>query len=81
MLAVMKAIYAIAYVEARKSQDFNGVWARDLHGISVWCSNQLSYEDTDVGSWSFVGTKEPVRRECEIIYEISHILNSGCEIK
>ena len=39
--------------EARKIQDFNGVWTRDL-AILVRCSNQLSYEATDVGSWSFV---------------------------
>ena len=63
ILAVMKAIYAIAYIEAWKSQDFNGVWTCDLV-IPVRRSNQLSYEATDVGSWSFVGPKEPVRNEC-----------------
>ena len=46
----MKAIYAIAYKEAWKSQDFNKVWTRDL-AIPVRRSNQLSYEDTDIGSW------------------------------
>ena len=45
--------------------------------IPVQRSNQLSYEDTDVGSWSFVGSKEPVKNECEVIYETFHILN--CE--
>ena len=45
----MNAIYAIAYIEAWKIQDFNGVWTRDLV-ISVWRSNQLSYEATDIGS-------------------------------
>ena len=49
ILAVMNAIYAIAYIEAWKIQDFNGVWTRDLV-ISVWRSNQLSYEATDIGS-------------------------------
>ena len=44
-------------------------------------SNQLSYEATDVGSWSFVGPSEPVGNECEAIYEIFHVLNCGCEIK
>ena len=39
--------------EAWKIQDFNGVWTRDL-AIPVRHSNQLSYEATDVGSWSFV---------------------------
>ena len=37
-------------------------------------SNQLSYEATDLGSWSFVGSKKPVRNQC-VIYEIFHILN------
>ena len=50
ILAVMNAIYAIAW----KSQDFNRVWTRDL-AIPVRRSNQLSYEATDVESWSFVG--------------------------
>ena len=43
-----------------KIQDFNGVWTRDL-AIPVRRSNQLSYEATDVGSWSFVGSNGPVR--------------------
>ena len=45
ILAVMNAIYAIAYIEAWKGQDFNGVWTifinyvwtRDL-AIQVWFS-------------------------------------------
>ena len=43
--------------EAWKSQDFNGVWTRDL-AILVRRSNQLSYEATDVGSWSFVSSNK-----------------------
>ena len=35
--------------EAWKSQDFNGLWTRDL-AIPVRRSNQLSYEATDVNS-------------------------------
>ena len=31
--------------------------------ISVGCSNQLSYEATDIGSWSCVGPNVPVRDE------------------
>ena len=50
LFAVMEAIYAIAYIEAWKSQDFNGVWTRDL-ALPLRHSNQLSYEATDVGSW------------------------------
>ena len=40
----------------KKPENFRtstGVWTRDL-AIPVRRSNQLSYEDTDVGSWSFV---------------------------
>ena len=40
-------------IEAWKSQDFNGVWTRDL-AIPVRRFNQLGFEATDVGSWSFV---------------------------
>ena len=40
-------------IEAWESQDFNGVWTRDP-AIPVRRSNQLSYEATDIGSWSFV---------------------------
>ena len=59
--------------EAWKSQDFNGVWTRDLV-IPVRRSNQLSYEVTDVGSWSFVSFNEPVKNGCEVIYEMFHII-------
>ena len=38
-------------IEAWKSQDFNWVWTHDL-AIPVRRSNQLSYEATDVESWS-----------------------------
>ena len=65
--------------EAWKIQDFNGVWACDL-AIPVRHSNQLSYEATDVRSWSFVGSNVPVRNESTmkwymkwIIYEMDHI--------
>ena len=46
--------------------------------IPVGHSNQLSYEATDVGSWSFVGSNVPVMNEStnEMIYEMDHILNS-----
>ena len=74
ILAVMNAIYAMAYIEAWKSQDFNGVWNRDL-AIPVRRSNKLRYEATDVGSWSFVGSNEPVRNECEVIYMKYFIYN------
>ena len=49
ILAVMNAIYATKYIQAWKSQDFNRFWTHDLM-IPVQCSNQLSYEATDIGS-------------------------------
>ena len=62
--------------EAWKIQDFNGVWTRDL-AIPVRRSNQLSYEATDVGSWSFVSSNGLERNESMmkwymiwIIYEL-----------
>ena len=41
-------------------------------------SNQLSYEATDVGSWSIVGSNFPVRNDLmnEMIYEMYHILTA-----
>ena len=63
-------------IETWKSQDFNGVWTRDF-AIPVRRSNQLSYEATDIGSWSFVSSNEPVKNGCEVIYEMFHILNCG----
>ena len=62
--------------EAWKSQEFNGVWARDL-AIPVRRSNQLTYEATNVGSWLFVSSNEPVKNGFEVIYEMFHILNSS----
>ena len=44
----------------KKIQDFNGVWTRDL-AIPVRCSNQLSYEATDVGSCSIMSSYVPVK--------------------
>jgi len=45
ILAVMNAIYAIAYIEARKILDLNLFWTSDL-AIAVRRPNQLSYEAT-----------------------------------
>ena len=67
-------------IEGWKSQDFNGVWTHDL-AIPVRRTNQLSYEATDVGSWSFVSSNEPVKNGCEVTYEMFHILNCGFGIK
>ena len=43
----------------KKIQDFNGVWTRDLV-ITYAMLYQLSYEATDVGSRSIVGSYVPV---------------------
>ena len=63
-----------------KSQDFNRVSMCDPVK-TVRCSNQRSYESTEVGNWSFVGPTEPVRDKCEVICKIFQILNCGCEMK
>ena len=67
--------------EAWKIQDFNGVWTRDL-AIPVRRSNQLSYEATDVGSWSFVGSNVPwgMNQWWNGIWNESY-MNCGYEIK
>ena len=54
--------FKLLRIEGWKSQDFNGVWTCDL-AIPVRRSNQLSYEATDVGNWSFVSSNEPVKSE------------------
>ena len=36
--------------------------------IPVRCSDQLSYEATDVGSWSFVSSNEPAKNGRGVIY-------------
>ena len=62
----------------KKIQDFNGVWTRDL-AVPVRRSNQLSYEATDVGSRSIVGSYVPVKVKNESdVYEINH-MNCGNE--
>ena len=42
--------------------------------MPVRCSNQLSYEASDVESWSFVGSDVPMMNESanEMIYEVNH---------
>ena len=44
----------------KKIQDFNGVWTRDLT-ITGAMLYKLSYEATDVGSRSIVGSYVPVK--------------------
>ena len=59
-------------MEAWKSHDFNKVWSRDL-AIVVRRSNQLNYEATDVGSWSFVSSNHPVKNGWSDIWNVSYI--------
>ena len=55
------------------NQDFNGIWTRDL-AIPVRRSNQLSYEATDVGSWSIMCSYVPVKEvNVTNVYEINHM--------
>ena len=75
-----KQFMQLSIQKPAKSQDFNRVWTCDLVTAGL-CSNQLSYEATDVGSGSFVGPMEPVRNECEVICEIFEILNCRSEMK
>ena len=51
--------------------------------IPVGHSNQLSYEATDVGSWSFVGSNVPVMNEStnEMIYDYGSYIELRYEIK
>ena len=61
----------LAVVNA-KIQDFKGVWTRDL-AIPVRCSNQLSYEATDVGSWSIMYLVPVKEMNMINVYEINHM--------
>ena len=67
-------------MEAWKIQDLNRVWTRDL-AIRVRPSNQLSYEATDVGSWSFVGSDEPVRNEWMMKWYMKYIIHWTADVK
>ena len=60
MIVAVNVIYAIAWRSLKKIQDFNGVWTRDL-AITSAMLYQLSYEATDVGSRSIVGSYVPVK--------------------
>ena len=61
-----------------KVRTSTGFESSDL-AIPVRRSNQLSYEATDVGNWSFVSSNEPVKNGCEVIHEMFHILYCGYE--
>ena len=64
----------------KKIQDFNGVWTRDL-AITGAMLYQLSYEATDIGRRSIVGSYVPVKEMSVIdIWNKSH-MNCGNEMK
>ena len=76
----MNAIYAIAWRSLKKIQDFNGVWTRDL-AITGAILYQLSYEATDVGSRSIVGSYVPVKEmSVNDVWNKSY-MNCGNEMK
>ena len=60
----------------KKNLDFKGVWTRDL-AITGAMLSQLSYEATDVGSRSIVGSSVPVKEIFislpQFIYDLFHI--------
>ena len=69
----MNAIICNCVKKPEKIQDFNGAWTRDL-AIPARRSNQLSYEATDVGSRSIVGSYVPVKdMKVNDAYEINHM--------
>jgi len=62
IFAVIDAIFAIAYGSLKNSRPKWGLnlWPHDT-GARLQASEL--YEATDVGSWWFVGSNEPVRNE------------------
>ena len=64
----------------KKNQDFNGVWSRDL-AITGTMLYQLSYEETDVGSRSIVGSYVPVKEMSVNDIWNKPYMNCGNEMK
>ena len=61
----------------KKFRSFNGIWTCSL-AIPVRYSNQLSYEATDVGSWSIMCLYVPVKEmNVKDVHEINHIRTAG----
>ena len=75
MIVAVNAIYAIAWRRLKKIQDLNGVWTRDL-AITGAMLYQLSYEATDVGSRSMVGSYVPVKEMTLNDIIISYVINA-----
>ena len=62
----------------KKIQDFNGIWTRNL-AIPVRCSNQLSYEATEIVNCVHICSRE--RDECDRCTWNKSYKNCGNEIK
>ena len=75
MIVAVNAIYAIAWRRLKKIQDLNGVWTRNL-AITGTMLYQLSYEATDVGSRSIVGSYVPVKEMTLNDIIISYVINA-----
>ena len=75
MIVTVNAIYAIAWRRLKKIQDLNGVWTRNL-AITGAMLYQLSYEATDVGSRSIVGSYVPVKEMTLNDIIISYVINA-----
>ena len=75
MIVAVNAIYVIAWRRLKKIQDLNGVWTRDL-AITGAMLSQLSYEATDVGSRSIVGSYVPVKEMTLNDIIISYVINA-----
>ena len=75
MIVAVNAIYAIAWRRLKKIQDLNGVWTRNL-AITGAMLYQLSYEATDVGSRSIVGSYVPVKEMTLNDIIISYVINA-----
>ena len=75
MIVAVNAVYAIAWRRLTKIQDLNGVWTRDL-AITGAMLYQLSYEATDVGSRSIVGSYVPVKEMTLNDIIISYVINA-----
>ena len=69
-----------AWKKKKKLQDFNEVWTRDL-AITGAMLYQLSYEATDVGSRSIVGSYVPVKEMSVIDIWNKSYMNCGNEMK
>ena len=80
-LVYLRALLSIGRIsKSKKIQDFNVVWTRDL-AITGAMLYQLSYEATDVGSRSIVGSYVPVKEMSGNDIWTKSYMNCGNEMK